>query len=617
MARVAPASVWVVMSGVGSKWLQVRLRSATGPAVAAVGLALLCLPAAAQQINMNNDNSNNPLLRGRVEEDEIRRNLHNRNIENTRNGQNRAGQQQATETSQAEDTTYEPISTSDGSEPPSQEPRPGASLFEDPATARVEREIFGDVPVQTGRPISAGKRAQERREQLNAAPETTAERRKRAEQERLKGKGVDPRSATSDPRAMRQISRERTGTVGSDVDRRIDPRAQRASPIEGRNRQEDENPYEAPGIRAGTFILRPSVEQGVTVTDNLNSSSTPRDAVLSETTLRLNAVSEHAGDRTGFNTYGVFRKAVGGEKYDYKEGGFDAELVRRLANEYSARGTIAYAIRPESFSSPVEVTGAASRPIEQTLNASAGLTKDMGKLRLGVTAKIDREWYGDADVEGIGAVSQEDRNSTLATVTLRGGYEISPALRPFIEVEAGRRFYDVKEDAGGFERSANRYAANTGVEVELGEKLNGEISAGYVVETLDDEALGSIGGLNLAGKLNWSPERGTIVGLSGSTEVEGTTEANSAGSLLYSGRLSIERMIRANLTANASVGLSWRDYQSTGDSDTILSGEASATWWLNRYAGITGRARHETMKSTLPDRDTRTNSLFLGLRLQR
>lgn len=593
MAQCA-AFAWVVMSGAGFHWLRSRLLSAVGPTAVTVGLLTLCSMSQAQTLDAADDTG--PLLRGRVEESQIT------GKKGTKSGD--PSQQTSDPTAQS---SYEPISSADNSEP-EPEPPAGASLFEDPSTARAEREIFGNPPVSAARPTTAAKRAEDRKNRLNAGPETAAERRKREAAERAKRRGSG---------VTTQDSRLRTGTVDSQIDRKIDPGAEPVGAIELKKRKEDENPFEAPGIRAGTFILRPSVEQGVTFTDNVNYSSTPAQAILSETTLRLNAISEFGGDSTALGGYGIFRKSVSGEEYEYGEGGLNADLVRRLADDYSVKGSLAYAMRPELFSSPVEVTGAATRPIQQTLNATAGVAKDVGKLRLGITAGVDREWYGDADVEGVGPVSQEDRNSTLATVTLRGGYEISPALRPFVEVQVGRRVYDLEQDVAGYERSANHYAANAGVELNLDEKLSGEVSAGYVQEELDDARLGSIGGLNLAGQLNWSPERGTIVGLSGSTEIEGTTDVASAGSLLYSGRLSIERNIRANLTANANLGLAYRDYQSTGDSDTIYSAEAGGTWWLNRYTGITGRARHETMKSTLPNRDTSTNSVFLGLRLQR
>jgi hypothetical protein len=41
------------------------------------------------------------------------------------------------------------------------------------------------------------------------------------------------------------------------------------------------------------------------------------------------------------------------------------------------------------------------------------------------------------------------------------------------------------------------------------------------------------------------------------------------------------------------------------------------TYWLNRYFGITGRLRHEELTSNLPDRDYKTESVFLGVKVQR
>lgn len=87
--------------------------------------------------------------------------------------------------------------------------------------------------------------------------------------------------------------------------------------------------------------------------------------------------------------------------------------------------------------------------------------------------------------------------------------------------------------------------------------------------------------------------------------------------MLHAGRLSIERQIRTNLSANATLGVDWRTYNSTGDHDLVLSAEAGATWWLNRYLGITGRLKHEQLTSDLPGRDYKADSVFLGVKVQR
>lgn len=124
-------------------------------------------------------------------------------------------------------------------------------------------------------------------------------------------------------------------------------------------------------------------------------------------------------------------------------------------------------------------------------------------------------------------------------------------------------------------------------------------------------------GATIDADLKWSPERGTVIGLRGQTTVEGTTTAGESGSILYSGRLTGERQICANLTANAALGADWRDYMGSNDHDLTLSAEAGLTWWLNRYTGLTSRVRTEKMTSSQSGRDYTANSVFLGLKLQR
>lgn len=409
----------------------------------------------------------------------------------------------------------------------------------------------------------------------------------------------------------------RQPTIDSAENQPLDPGAERAQAIEGLNRPPEDNPYEATGIRFGTFILKPTIEQGITATSNADSSADGSEAVLSETTLRLNAMSDWSSHSATIDAYGTFRKTLSGQEVDDVVGGIDAELELELGNDYRARGTLTYSAAPESAASPVVIVGAADEPIRQTIGGTLGLEKDVGKARFGITGGISHDSYGDADLEGGGTLSQRDRDATLYTLTLRAGYEISPALTPFVETEIGRNLYDQEVDSAGYRRSSDRHAVRGGLELDLGEKLSGEISAGFIREDFDDERLEPLSAPTVEAELEWSPQRGTDVMLSGSTILEGTTTAGESGSVLYSGSIGVERQIRANLTGNALLGLAYRNYSQSDGHDVIFDAEASLTWWLNRHAGVVTRVRHETVSSNLPDRDAETNSIFLGLKLQR
>jgi hypothetical protein len=402
-----------------------------------------------------------------------------------------------------------------------------------------------------------------------------------------------------------------------DRNSRAEKANQRAQAIEGLKPKPEDDPYAPLGIRGGGFILRPSLETGLTATSNANSSPSGKSAVLSESTLRLNATSDWSDKTATIEAYGSWRKSISGQDVSEPSAGIDASLEVPLGNDFVARGTLGYSLIPESPSSPSFPAGTEGEPLTHTITGSLGLEKRAGKLRLGLTGNVERATYGDADLVGGGTASQHDRDSTLVSATLRTGYEISPSLVPFVEAEVGRRYYDLKTDSAGFRRSADRLGLRAGVALDLGEKLRGEFSAGYLREKADDPRLPTIAGPSIATTLNWSPVRGTIVALNSSTTVEGSTSAGESGSLLYSSDLSIERQMRADLTGTASIGGFYRDYIGIDGHDVGWNATLGFTYWLNRYFGVTGRLRHEELASNLPDRDYKTNSVFLGVKVQR
>lgn len=416
-----------------------------------------------------------------------------------------------------------------------------------------------------------------------------------------------------------------TGTVraqpleGFEMDelRRTGPESGRQGAIEGLGRPTDPSPFAPVGLRLGTFDVFPSIEQGIGWTSNAANTQGGESASFSETTLRLDARSDWGRHAATLTSTGTYRRSIAGAPMSEIEGNLDGQLRLELLNDFSALAGIGYDIRPESAFAPGAIAGVADRPNRHVLTGTAGLSKDAGLARLSATAGVNRTIYDDARLTDGSTVSQRERNSTLATLALRGGYAVSPALRPFVEGEIGRRYQDVRVDSQGFERSANRFALRGGLELDMGEKLSGEVAAGWLMERPDDANLAAISGMALQGNVNWSPVRGTIVSLNGSTAVEGATSPGDTGTFLYSTNLSVSRELRANLTGSALLGADYRLYPGSSQYDLTLRGEASLTWWLNRYAGLVGRVRHEQFTSNQPGRESRQTSVYMGVRAQR
>lgn len=417
--------------------------------------------------------------------------------------------------------------------------------------------------------------------------------------------------------ADQEAANRRAVTIDSVDSQKLDRGAERTASIEGQDKKAEDDPFAATGVKWGSFVIRPTIEQGLTATSNGDASSAGTSALLSETALRFSAASDWRENSATIDGYGLFRETVSGYSVHNEQGRIEGQLNVDLDNELRAIAKLGYEAVPESASSPDAIAGVNTQPLRQTVDGSLGIEKDVGKMRYALTGAVTHDFYGDAELSDGTTLSQKDRDSTLYTATLRTGYEISPALTPFTEIEVGRRTYDQRIDTDGFERSSKRLGARAGLELDMGEKLSGEFSAGWLREAIDDDRLEAISGATVNADLKWSPERGTTIGLTGLTTVEPTTTAGQSGDILYSGRLTGERQIRANLTGNAALGLDWRDYIGVDGHDRTLSAEAGLTWWLNRYAGLTTRVRTEKLTSNLPGRDYTANSIFLGVKVQR
>jgi hypothetical protein len=118
---------------------------------------------------------------------------------------------------------------------------------------------------------------------------------------------------------------------------RVERENGRTEAIEGLDKKLDDNPYAPLGMRLGTFNVITTLEQGLTATDNANYSSTPKGAVLSETTLRLNAASDWSRHQAQINGYGTYRKSVSGEEVEDPSFGVDGTLERRHQSRSARR----------------------------------------------------------------------------------------------------------------------------------------------------------------------------------------------------------------------------------------------------------------------------------------
>ena len=372
-----------------------------------------------------------------------------------------------------------------------------------------------------------------------------------------------------------------------------------------------------PGFSFGSLTLRPTLDQRV-VHESVRYGPTRTSRTYSQTTLSGTLESDWSRHQLNVDGSGTWQKNLSGTGTETPSANINARLNLDLINDITGVLGAGYSYSRESRTDPNAISGATTQAGVHELRASIGLEKNLGLLRGSTTLEVTRKLYGDATLADGTSVLLNDRDTLGAELTARIGYEISPALVPFVEGTVGREKYDQRVDSTGAQRSSKTYGVRAGAEVNFGEKLSGEFAAGYVLRNLDDANLADISGLTLDGDLTWSPLRGTNVNIGLTTTLESATTAGQSGAVVYELDSTLSQQIRSNLVARLGATAGYRDYDSGSGRGNQRSYGASAglTWSINRYLDLEADASYERTREP-GGTDEETARIGLGLKLRR
>ncbi len=357
-------------------------------------------------------------------------------------------------------------------------------------------------------------------------------------------------------------------------------------------RDEPRTPDDPTGIRLGTFMLRPSVNQSIN-TEVTRSGGNKDTRHYLATGIRGTLTSDWSRHSLTVTGEGVFERNLRGNQNDTDpEAHLNADLRLDLADDTVAHLTAGYDFEREDVADPNALGGASEQAGIHQFSGGASVARELGRVRGLAAVDVTRSIYTDAKLGNGTVVSMKDRNRTGIDGRLRLGYELSPAIVPFAEIAFGHTFYDRRRDSSGYARSSDTYAARTGFEFDLGEKLRGELAAGYQRVAYEDSRLDAVDAFTVDGDVNWSPRRGTDVGIGLRTTIQDATAAGQSGWVEYQLSSAIAHEMRDNLVARLTGRTTLRDFQG-GDNNVTWVAGAGLTWNINRYLDMTGDVEYE------------------------
>lgn len=379
----------------------------------------------------------------------------------------------------------------------------------------------------------------------------------------------------------------------------------------------EDDPFGAVGVRVGAFVLRPSVEVWGGYDTNPTRTTFGTGSWFTTVTPELLARSDwqrHEMTATLRGSYTAYESIP-----SYNRPSFDGRITGRVDvsrdTQIDLEGRLQ--IATDNPGSPDITAGLAKLPLYTTFGGTAGVTQRFNRLEVSLKGTADRTEYQDSELTNGLTASNADRNFERYGVQLRTSYELTPGVKPFVEVGADTRIHDLEFDRSGVRRDSTGWTAKAGTTFELSRKLTGEVAVGYVNRTYKDAALPELNGLLFDASLLWRATGLTTVKLTATTTAAESTLVDVAGVLRRDVSLEVEHAFRRWLIATAKVGYGLDEYVGSDRKDDRYGASLALTYKLTRTAQIKGEFRQEWLRSNLPGNDYTASIVMLGLRLQR
>ena len=385
-----------------------------------------------------------------------------------------------------------------------------------------------------------------------------------------------------------------------------------------RKRRAEDDPYAALGLDMGGFTLFPVLRAGVIVSDNPASSNSDRKGDMG---LRLRPSLRITSDWVRHELL------ISGEgdfiAYDdqSENDSNDASVLARLRLDVRRSTTLVldadYQLSQENGSDSEVPNTAIGNRTDQSFSQNVALTQRTG--RIAATARLGANWqyYGDVDLAGGGKEDNADREYVQPLAALRVGYEASPAFMPFVEAAYEPRIHFQQRDRNGLERSSDGYRFAAGFAFEPSPLWSGELALAYRLRDYEDPDLDSLDVFGLNGRITWRPTELTTLDLSLGTGLNETSSADSSGARSYDARLGVTHDLRDNLTASASAGLTWEDYQGIDQTELTLRTNTGVLWRMNRWIAWTLDYDFIYNDSNQPGEDYYENRVTAGIEVRR
>ena len=379
------------------------------------------------------------------------------------------------------------------------------------------------------------------------------------------------------------------------------------------------DPYAALGIRAGSFILLPSLDfSGAASTNPEHIPGGPPAAyvvaapelIVRSDWERHSLTADIAGSWTQYT-----QDLVPSLNVPYMNSRVDGriDVTRDTAINLQLRGII----NTDNPGSPNTQFGVAQLPINFDVGQTVGITQQFNRLSVSFKGTFDRTTYNPSLLTDGEYSTNADRNFDQYGGIGRIAYELDPGLRPFVQVEGDQRVHDEPFDRNNLQRELVGIAGKVGAAVNMFGSLTGEMAIGYVDRVYKDPTLPNVAGVIGDGAVLWQPSALTSAKLSATSQIYETTFNGASGQFSRDLTLEVDHAFRYWLIGILKGGYGNDVYPGSGLQDNRWFASIGAVYKLTREWQLNATVRQDWQIATQPTFTYNATSVLLGVRAQR
>jgi hypothetical protein len=391
----------------------------------------------------------------------------------------------------------------------------------------------------------------------------------------------------------------------------------------------DDDPFGAVGDYAGSFLIKSAVE--LSGGYDTNPGRLPQEKglpfwVVAPEFLAVSDWERHAlvadlrGSFTGYggNLPATVDGAASPSPTNVDRPNFNGHVDGRfdISEDTHLTAQARLLVSTDNPGSPNVQAGLARYPVYASFGGTFGFDQKFNRLEISAGATVDRTVYQDSTLTDGTTSTNDDRNYNQYGGLARVSYELTPALKPFVEVEGDSRVHDLPLDRDGYARDSTGGYAKGGTSFEFSRLLTGEVSLGYSERDYVDPRLGRLDGLLTAGSLVWTPTPLTTARFVSSTSIDETIVPGVSGVLTHLYTVEVDHDFRRWLTAIGKFTYGTLDYQGDGRFDKIYSIEGDVVYKLTRNLWIKGTLRRDILNSNFIGSSSASTVVMLGVRVQ-